>query len=270
MKKTLLIAVMAISTIFAQAQAWQSNTKFCNVYISSENVNALTTLAGATSGTITYDYASNTLTFTDVEWTRPSSGIWPLIKAEDTAKPLNVVFNGTNILDNNSMQRAILSTDADTDVRVIGRSPKLDVVTIKSGNGFNASSSHMTIKNLTVNLENNDWTIGGWGPSARSRLVIDFCNITAHPKNFMFDDLTSFQLIDCAFKTPADAAYDEAQFAVVSEGAKLKDIDVEIEAKATAIPQVHAQKQAGKVIKDGQLYIERNGELYNATGARVK
>ena len=50
----------------------------------------------------------------------------------------------------------------------------------------------------------------------------------------------------------------------------LKNIDVEIEAKATSIPQVHAQKQAGKVIKDGQLYIERNGELFDVTGARVK
>lgn len=270
MKKTLLIAVMAVSTIFAQAQAWQSNTKFCGEYISSINVNDLATLAQVTSGTITFDYASNTLTLTDVVWTRPSSAIYYFICAEDMTKPLNVVFNGTNSFDNNSMQRVIIHSEPDTEVRVIGRSPKLDVVNIKGGNGINMSSSHMTIKNLTLNFEDNDWTIGGWGPTVRSQLVIDFCNITAHPKNYMFDDLTSFQLIDCQFKTPVDAAFDATQFAVVSEGAKLKDIDVEIEAKATAIPQVHAQKQAGKVIKDGQLYIERNGELFDVTGARVK
>ncbi|MBR0297077.1 MAG: hypothetical protein IJQ95_06785 [Paludibacteraceae bacterium] len=270
MKKTLLIATMAISTVFAQAQAWQTTFKLCNVYITSENVNDLATVANVTSGTIEFNNSTNTLTLTDVNWTRPTSGTWYFIKSEDTGTPLNVVFKGTNILDNNSMQRAILHVDPSTEIRVSGGSPKSDNLTIRGGNGLNIDQGLLTIKNLALTFEDNIWTIGGYGPSSMGQLIINFCDITAHPSNNMFDDLTSFQMIDCVFKTPADAVYDETQHAVVSEGVKLKDIDVKIIAKTTGIPQVHAQKQAEKVIVNGQLLIERNGELFNATGARVK
>lgn len=271
MKKFLLLSVMALATLFAQAQIWQSNVKLCNNYISSENFNDLAGLAGVEAGSITYDHALSTLTLEGVKWTRPKSGTYYFIKVEETSSPVKVIFKGINEIDNSEMQRAVIFISENSDVTIEGESPEQSILQIKGGNGIlMADQSYMYIKNMSITITDPIYPLNAYANTDLVNLTINNSNITTHPKYEMLKGLKSFELIDCKFETPMNAVYDEAQHAVLSEGALLKDIDVKIVTTATDIKNVGADKKAQKVIENGVLYIIRNGKRFDITGAEVK
>lgn len=272
MKKTLLIAVMAMATMFAQAQAWNSTVKLNGTYISSDNVEDLATVSGITSGTISYDYATNTLTLEDVAWKR--SGINYFVKFEAYGLPLTVIVKGINELDNNGQQRSLFFTDAETAMTIKGESPETSKLICKTGNNLCLNTnSEMTLKDLTIECIDDLWSIGGYGDKAMGKkLTIENCNITAHPQYGMFDNLQEeIDFIDCELTKPEGATFDTNKHAIVVDGALLKDIDVEVTAtKASGIESVRNTKQAQKVVENGVIYLLRDGKRFNVLGAEVR
>jgi len=73
------------------------------------------------------------------------------------------------------------------------------------------------------------------------------------------------------FEGTATVTGDYFDWITGEEGAHNYSITISIKGSATAVENVQTnQVQATKILRDGMLLIEKNGKLYNATGAEVK
>ena len=278
MKKILLIAVMSVFALAASADSWESGVQICGNKITSSNVDDLLSLTKSQvkDGTMSYDNETGVLTLNGLTMERSDAfaTFFRFSKTTDR-REYYVKINGHCNFDNKGIQKPIFYADEDVIVIFDGihTNPAEDQIDINEGNGFTGDlNSVMRIKNLTIEHSKIIFTLCGNGSSFRmEELSIINCNIKAEDESGIFENIKSFKLINCAFVTPADATFNTSKYYVESEGARLLHVPVEIKADRTAIDQVRAEKvQNTKVIRNGQLLIERNGELFNLTGERVE
>lgn len=279
MKKTLLIAVMSVFALTVSADSWESGVKIFGTFITSENVNDLMSLTNgqAYDGSMSYDNESGVLTLNGLKIDRKD--VLPYFftfTKTGTRKEYYVKINGQCIFDNKGTQKTILFADKDVTLIIDGThgDPEKDGIDIYTGNGIlGDKDAIIRIKNLTI--EHNDiiFSMEGFGSSSLlSELSLINCNVTSNEETAIFRYMKDFKLIDCAFVTPADATFNSAKYQVESEGAALAHMPIEIKAKKTDIENVNQQSQIKnqKVIRDGHILIERNGELFKLTGGRVE
>ncbi|MGN0226743.1 MAG: FN3 associated domain-containing protein [Paludibacteraceae bacterium] len=110
---------------------------------------------------------------------------------------------------------------------------------------------------------------------AQVNKYISFKNVAAaletDSKYYIFDGAIQLYGASTTLNPEADGNYDLAGILINYNGTQLELIVTSLEkGTATAIDNTEAGVKATKVLRDGQLLIEKNGVLYNAQGAVVR
>ena len=283
MKKLYLVALMSITTFAAAFAAdWASGLKIFDTEITSDNVNDLMPLFGddEAEGTVTYDHDTQTLTLNNVYFTS-HNGANSFFRFLSTAanKQFKVVVNGLCDFDNNSIKaHSVFFAEEGVTVTFEGGSsdPYKDAIQIKDGNGFGAKNATMIFRDVALDFTNEVFAIGGNSSSDLLALTLDHCTLMAHPTGSIFDYLSEFKMVNCYFKQPADAAYNADKHRVEINGEALAKMDVQISASEkqgienTPSPLWGESERGYKLLRNGQLLINRNGRTYTPTGAEVR
>ena len=281
MKKYLFLAVMSVFALAASADSWESGLEICSTKVTSSNVDDLLSLFSDQEhirGTLSYDNETGVLTLNELAVDRKNAfpTFFRFTKTTDRSE-YYVKINGNCIFDNKGVKaKNIFFVEEGVTVIFDGihGDPAEDEIDFYTGNAIGGSTdATIRIKNLTIEHNEIIFTLCGNGSSYRmSELSIINCNIKAEDESGIFENIKSFKLINCAFVTPADATFNTEKYYVESEGARLLHVPVEIKAKKTAIDNVNqeAHIKNQKVIRNGQMLIERNGELFNLTGAKMQ
>lgn len=280
MKKILLFAVMSVFALAASADSWESGLSICGTKVTSANVDDLNALTKSQviAGTMSYDNETGVLTLNELAMDR-TDGLSVFFRFEKTSdrKEYYVKVNGLCSFDNKEI-KAKSAFYAGEDVTVIfdgvHSNPAEDELDFYTGNAINGDKDAIIrVKNLTIEHNEIIFAFGGNGASyLMSELSLINCNITAEDESGIFEYIKEFKMVNCAFVTPADATFNSEKYYVESNGARLLHVPVEIKAKKTAIDNVNqeAHIKNQKVIRNGQMLIERNGELFNLTGAKMQ
>ena len=280
MRKLLLIAVMSVVALAACADSWESGLTLCGTKVTSSNVDDLQALTKGqvTGGTITYDHENGILTLDGVTMER-TDGDYSFLVFRKTAdrSEYYIKINGHCVFDNKGItgKSIFIASEGVTLIFAgINNNPAKDGIDIYTGNGIlGMEDAIIRCKNLSIEFKEIFWAFGGWSSASRAaELAFITCNVKAEDEEGIFDDINEFKLINCAFVTPEDATFNASKYYVESNGAKLEHVPVEIKVKKTDINNVsqEAQSKNRKVIREGQMMIERNGEIFNLDGARVE
>ena len=281
MKKTLLIAALAVLTISAQAQMWQDQVRIYSTQINTSNYEKLAEIAGISSGTITYDHRTHTLTLEDVSWTcgGPDCTYYNFISVLEGGE-LNIKIVGNVVLNHDKVQRPVFSADENAKLNIFGGSEnRTDKINIIHGNGINADKNgEISIKNVTIHADSLIYGIGGLGNLKHAKkYTIENAEIWLSSKYEVFWYVDDLELIDAEIASPAGAYYDKEQAAVVDVNGDMVKGYVEdqptlhiVSTLVSAVENISNKMKAEKVIENGNIYLIHNGKRYNLLGAEVK
>ncbi len=281
MKKTLLIAALVVLTISAQAQMWQDQVKIYSTQINTSNYENLAEIAGISSGTITYDHRSHTLTLEDVSWTcgGPDCTYYNFISVLEEGE-LNVKIVGNVVFNHDKVQRPVFSVDKNAKMNIFGESEnRADKINIIHGNGIAADENgEISIKNVTIHADSLIYGIGGLGNKKHAKkYTIENAEIWLSTKYEAFWYVDDVEFIDAEIASPAGAYYDEEKEAVVDENGEIVTGYVEnqptlhiVSTIVSAVDNISNKMRAEKVIENGNIYLIHNGKRYNLLGAEVK
>lgn len=281
MKKILLFAVMSVFALAASADSWESGLEINGTKVTSSNVDDLLSLFSNQDhlrGTLSYNNETGVLTLNELAVDRKNAFpvFFRFTKTTDRSE-YYVKINGHCIFDNKGVKaKSIFFVEEGVTVIFDGihGDPAEDEIDFYTGNAINGDKdATIRVKNLTIEHNEIIFAFGGSGAAyLMSEMTFINCNVTAEDESGIFEYIKSFKLINCAFVTPADATFNGEKYYVESNGARLLHVPVEIKAKKTAIDNVNqeAHIKNQKVIRNGQMLIERNGELFNLTGAKIQ
>ena len=280
MKKYLLLAVMSVFALTVSADSWESGVSICGNNITSSNVDDLNALTKGqvVTGTMSYDNETGVLTLNELAMRRTDAA-YIFFRFEKTAdrKEYYVKINGHCIFDNQEIKAKSIFYAAEGVTVIfdgVHGDPAEDEIDCYTGNAINGDKdATIRVKNLTIEHNEIIFAFGGNGSAyLMSEMTLINCNVTAEDESGIFEYIKSFKLINCAFVTPADATFNSAKYQVESGGSRLLHVPVEIKTTKTAINNVSlpAQSKNQKVIRDGQILIERNGERFNLIGAKMQ
>lgn len=282
MKKVFLMAVLSVFALAVSAQSWESSVKIFGTKISSSNVDNLASLFGTdgfTSGTITYDYASNTLTLDNVVITKKKGG-WMFAFTCEDLRDAYVVIKGTNVIDNNTASGPVFGLNNGVTLFVDGASKDATKDTIRIQNGGTdfigdlydsyGNSNKLRLRNLSLISYEVVWSLGGNNDERLLDLDIEKCYVRSYVTGGVLNHLASLNLKGCKFSKPANAALNETTHQVEANGEAPKLVEITV-GKAQAINQVDAtMSTSAKIVKDGVIYINRGGRLFTVQGQEVK
>jgi hypothetical protein len=274
----------------------------CNIYYPSYfqfydnpvNFKNADNLVPAADGKASYDKATNTLTLNNFKYEGydPSNAIY--LNDID----LKIVLQGENTI-TGSIEAIAVYNDHKITIEGPG---KLNVTSTNSyGINMSTESSLTICKGADVTV--NGWggihgdamvmcTGGGWDPETMTELpseisgnaatlIIDNASVKVNASDSYMGGITGiehFTLTNAKITAPEGAYFEfgcnsgggvDAIAGIVAGGAYAQDIT--ISKQATAVENVQTDNaQCTKVLRDGQLYLMYNGQLYNVQGTLMK
>jgi hypothetical protein len=218
--------------------------------------------AGLKSGTITFDMATYVLTLDNVDLDKSIAAM---------IDDFTIYLKGNNIISNSNSKM-------DPRISVMGYNFKLAgesdaTLTIDGNNVCDGlfPFAGLEIDNfgkLTIKNANNGIT-GNGGKNAEDVLKLHETPMDIQSANGAIVDFGNIVLLTNYMKWSPAASYNPTTYALEDEeGNILNDV---VYSKVTAIDQVVNDKVAsGKFIRNGQLYILRDGKTLTVTGQEVK
>ena len=283
-KKALIDSSDEDEIIKSEVLSYPTLLSFCDVYVNERNKDDIP-VSGAT-GKASYNTSTNTLTLDNfkADGLEPSNAIYAY---EDLT---------ISLIGDNSLDAYVDAIYADENIFIEGNG-SLQLKSIK-GNGITLNEGKkLTIsKRATVTVEGVDAGIKGdmildcsssldpEDPPVGTPAELEVNNATLIAKSVYKSDYAG-AIVNISEPKLTDAAVtstipEGGIFAYNCNGTTVfagfvKDNEyvesVTISANGpSAIANTKSAVKKQKMIIDGQLYIERNGELYNATGARVR
>ena len=286
MKKiTLFVALVAAMTLSAEEPEWVSKIEIAGQQITSLNCQKLHELLNATpiddakDMAVTFDREKSVLLFRNVEIKWHEVQDRPFLKVEEK---LTIVAEGDN---NVEMKDAKYFLYAKSDVTIqsenvaenklnthgLSWEQKIGDTTPKSGiYAFLDGNVNLTISNVLNSA--NDYEQGIVGTKdATNKVTFDKASFFMSLSKEATVEINEMKFVGCEINAPSGAVYSPELKGIAKDGQLVVGGTVRIRPISEAIEDVISQKSdSQKILHDGQLYILRNGEVYNATGARVE
>lgn len=207
--------------------------KVGGVTVTNANSADLSTVAGVTAGTISYDNATKTLTFKDVTF---DAGDEDNIENSIDGLIVNVV--GTNTFKS--------TTDALWVLKPITISGNGTLnINSSNGSGIYVEKTDLTVDGCTLNVTSTKWGICGYDGSTED-IVINNADVTATGTQYgSIIDVKSLTLTGCSITSPSGATFNSSLSALVgADGNKLKTKVVITRNTADGILGLHADDAA--------------------------
>ena len=269
--------------------------RLCGQYVTDKNcsdiashISGITKVDPEAPSQLAYDEETNTLTMQNVKLTT-SDVTWAVFNQIDglTIEVLDTCVLHTPYCialrtDNNL---TIRGANSNAYLKVLNDGP-LDhqIGTIYAGTCYTAlttfNSASLTIEDCTVQAEG----AGGIKAQGSSLVTLKRVNLTAKvigtptsdaQRNVMYTFLANVEpvLVDCELISPEGLAFSSSLGGYAVNGELTRD-EMKIGYTPVDPSGLEQMEQSpmgnGKFIRDGQLFIRRGNELYNAQGARVK
>lgn len=277
MKKTFkcffaVLCCASIMTVEAANEIKIAGLTITDEIAASGIVDTLNQVDGITAtGTITYNSATKTLTLNNASVI--ASNTADLLAFTSTAGDISIVLVGDNTLKNTNSgyTNGISCLTYSLHVTISGAG-SLTVSVVQWYPAF-LQSGKITIDNTTVSFICENYSLYGIGYNSGigGELVCNKANLTATA----IGNLSNITLTDCYLVQPIGAELvsgvigGESYCSVDRKGSE-DPIVISTETKPTKINNTFVETNAVKRIENGQIVIERDGRMYNASGAEIK
>lgn len=283
-KFTLLVALFAAMTLSAQEPEWVAQIEIEGQQITSLNCQNLHELinAGKTDTkqemAVTYDREKSVLLFrnADIKWHDVKN--LPFLKVEEN---LTIVAEGSNSVEMKDAKYFIVAkADVTIQAEEAGEN-KLMAYGISWGQVAEKApysgtyvyldgEADLTVKNITAAAHYFEYGIVGSQEGANKVNFVGASFYMDISKEATME-ISEMNLSGCEIKSPAGAAFSAELKGIAKDGKLVAGESIMIRLKTEGIDNIlESSNPEIKKFVNGQLYIFRNGEIFNAQGARVE
>ena len=281
MKKfSLFVALCAAMTLSAQEPEWVAEIEIEGQQINSLNCQSLHELLNAKQidkkqeMSVTYDRENSVLFFRNAFITWSDAKTAPFLKIN---QKLTIKAEGeTQVV----MTEAKSFIETTSDVSFIGSQSEGKDALIVYGHSTEGSSGifayldgndvNMDFEQVTVSANQCVNALVGSAGGAH-KVSFNYASFGMQPQKEATLEITEMTFNHSKIYKPADAQFSPELKGIVLNGALIAGQSVLIKrVDDEAIENQHAEIQNQKLIRDGQLLILRDGEMYNAQGTRVE
>ena len=279
-KMTLFVALFAAITLSAQEPEWVAKIEIAGQQITSLNCQNLHELLNASQidkqkeMAVSYDHENAVLLFRNAFITWAEAKTAPFLKINEK---LTIKVEGeTQVV----MTEAKSFIETTSDVSFIGALTEERNALIVYGHstqGFSGIFAYLDGNEVNLNFEQVTVSagqcvnalVGSMGGS--HKVTFNYANFGMESKQEATKEITEMVFNHSKIYKPAGAEFSPELKGIVKDGKLIAGEQIFIKrVDDDAIENQQSEMQQQKIIRDGQLLIYRNGEMYDAHGARVE